>query len=80
MPVAKKLGTQHTIARIRNPEYQQQLRFMRDEAGPVDDHQAEKPPPARIARVLRSPSAIKREQFCRQRFELIRPPGRGITR
>ena len=24
-----------------------------------------------IARVLRFPSAIKREQFCRQRFELI---------
>ena len=36
--VAKKLGTQHTIARIRNPEYEKQLRFMRG-AGPVDDHQ-----------------------------------------
>ena len=31
--VAKKLGTQHTIARIRNPEYEKQLRFMRDELG-----------------------------------------------
>ena len=31
--VAKKIGTQHTIARIRNPEYEQQLHFMRDELG-----------------------------------------------
>ena len=27
--VAKKLGVQHTIARIRNPEYEKQLRCMR---------------------------------------------------
>lgn len=31
--VAKKLGVAHTIARIRNPEYETQLRFMRGELG-----------------------------------------------
>ena len=31
--VAKKMGVQHTIARIRNPEYEKQLRFMREELG-----------------------------------------------
>lgn len=31
--VAKKLNTRHTIARIRNPEYEKQLRFMRQELG-----------------------------------------------
>ena len=31
--VAKKLGCKHTIARVRNPEYDQQIRFMRDELG-----------------------------------------------
>ena len=31
--VAKKLGVHHTIARIRNPEYSRQLRFMRSELG-----------------------------------------------
>ena len=31
--VAKKLGVEHTIARIRNPEYEKQLRFMRNELG-----------------------------------------------
>ena len=70
--VAKKLGTQHTIARIRNPEYEKQLRFMRDELGLSMIINPERPPPARIARVLRFPSAIKpRASFCRQRFELI---------
>lgn len=31
--VGKKLGVRHTIARIRNPEYEKQLRFMRGELG-----------------------------------------------
>ena len=31
--VAKKLGVKHTIARIRNPEYETQMRFMREELG-----------------------------------------------
>lgn len=31
--VAKKMGVQHTIARIRSPEYGRQLRFMRSELG-----------------------------------------------
>lgn len=75
--VAKKLGTQHTIARIRNPEYEKQLRFMRDELGLSMVVNPEKATAREIARVLRFPTAIKREQFCRQRFELIGvPPGR----
>ena len=31
--VAKKLGARHTIARIRNPEYNDQLVFLREELG-----------------------------------------------
>ena len=69
--VAKKLGTQHTIARIRNPEYEKQLHFMRDELGLSMVVNPEKATAREIARVLRFPSAIKREQFCRQRFELV---------
>ena len=37
----------------------------------VDVRQPGKATAREIARVLRFPSAIKREQFCRQRFELI---------
>lgn len=69
--VAKKLGTQHTIARIRNPEYEKQLHFMREELGLSMVVNPEKATAREIARVLRFPSAIKREQFCRQRFELV---------
>lgn len=69
--VAKKIGTRHTIARIRNPEYEKQLRFMREELGLSMVINPEKATAREIARVLRFPTAIKREQFCRQRFELV---------
>ena len=61
--VAKKLGTPHTIARIRNPEYEKQLHFMREELGLSMVVNPEKATAREIARVLRFPSAIKREQF-----------------
>ena len=64
--VAKKLGTPHTIARIRNPEYEKQLHFMREELGLSMVVNPEKATAREIARVLRFPSAIKR-----QRFELV---------
>ena len=69
--VAKKIGTRHTIARIRNPEYAKQLRFMRGELGLSMVINPEKATAREIARVLRFPTAMKREQFCRQRFELV---------
>ena len=31
--LARKLGCRHTIARVRNPEYNNQLRFLREELG-----------------------------------------------
>lgn len=69
--VAKKIGTRHTIARIRNPEYEKQLRFMRQELGLSMFVNPEKATAREISRVLRFPNAIKLEQFCRGRFELI---------
>lgn len=68
--VAKKLGTPHTIARIRNPEYERQLRFMRTELGLSMIINPEKATAREIARILRFPSAIKLEQFSKQRIEL----------
>lgn len=44
---------------------------MRDELGLSMVVNPEKATAREIARVLRFPTAIKREQFCRQRFELI---------
>ena len=56
--VAKKLGVKHTIARIRNPEYEKQLRFMREELGLSMAINPEKATAREIARVLRFPAAM----------------------
>ena len=69
--LAKKLGTAHTIARVRNPEYEQQLRIMRDDFGLSMAINPEKATAREIARVLRFPTAIKLESFAKGRLELL---------
>ena len=69
--VAKKLGVKHTIARIRNPEYEKQLRFMREELGLSMAINPEKATAREIARVLRFPAAMKLESFSKGRLELV---------
>ena len=69
--VAKKLGVHHTIARIRNPEYEKQLRFMRTELGLSMAINPEKATAREIARVLRFPAAMKLESFSKGRLELV---------
>lgn len=69
--VAKKLGAAHTIARVRNPEYEKQLRFMRRELGLTMAINPEKESAREIARVLRLMGASKVEAFSKGRIELI---------
>ncbi len=69
--VAKKLGVCHTIARIRNPEYEKQLRFMREELGLSMSINPEQATAREIARVLRFPNAMKLESFSKGRLELV---------
>lgn len=69
--VAKKLGVQHTIARIRNPEYEKQLRFMRSDLGLSMVINPERATAREIARVLRFPNAVKLESFSKGRLELV---------
>ena len=69
--VAKKLGVQHTIARVRNPEYGRQLRFMRGELGLSMAINPEQATAREIARVLRFPTAMKLESFSKGRLELV---------
>ena len=69
--VAKKLGVRHTIARVRNPEYEKQLRFMREEMGLSMSINPEKATAREIARVLRFPAAMKMESFSKGRLELV---------
>ena len=69
--VAKKLGVNHTIARIRNPEYEKQLRFMREELGLSMVINPERAAAREIARVLRFPAAMKVESSSKGRLELV---------
>ena len=69
--VARKLGVPHTIARIRNPEYEKQLRFMRSELGLSMSINPEKAAAREISRVLRFPAAMKVESFSKGRLELV---------
>ena len=69
--VAKKLGVGHTIARIRNPEYEKQLRFMREELGLSMVINPEKAVAREISRILRFPNALKLESFSKRRIELV---------
>ena len=69
--LAKQLGVQHTIARIRNPEYEKPLRMMRETLGLSMIINPEKSTAHEIARVLRFPAALKVETFCRGTLELV---------
>lgn len=69
--VAKKLGVRRTIARIRNPEYEEQLRFMREDLGLSMSINPDRAAAREIARVLRFPAAMKVESFSKGRLELI---------
>lgn len=69
--VAKKLGVQETIARVRNPEYEQQLSLMKDELGISLSINPEMETAREISRILRFPTATKVETFAKGRIELI---------
>ena len=69
--VAKKLGAKHTIARVRNPEYAEQLQLMKDDLGLSMTINPEYAAAREISRVLRFPSAIKIDMFAKGRVELV---------
>lgn len=69
--VAKRLGTKRTVARVRNPEYSEQLFLMREELGLDMSINPEYTAAVEISRILRFPSAQKIETFSRGRVELI---------
>ena len=77
--MAKKIGTKHTIARVRNPEYAQQLQFIREELGLSMVVNPEFEAARDISRILRFPSAIALDCFSKGRVELaeIKLPERG---
>ncbi len=69
--VARKLGTRHTIARVRNPEYSEQIVFMRSEFGLSMAVNPEYSAAQEIQRIIRFPAALKVDTFCKGRVDLV---------
>ncbi|MBQ8140962.1 MAG: Trk system potassium transporter TrkA [Clostridia bacterium] len=66
---AKKLGVEHTIARVRNPEYSELMQFMRSELNLSLTINPELAVAKEIYRMLRFPSATKIDTFGKGRVE-----------
>jgi trk system potassium uptake protein TrkA len=68
---AKKLGCEHTIARVRNPEYAGQIEFLRDELGLSFTINPEESCAREIYHLLQFPSFLGRERFAQGRVEIV---------
>lgn len=70
--LAKKMGAKHTIARIRNPEYNyQSLVFLRQQLDLSMAINPEMLAAQELYNILKFPSAEKIEHFSRRNFEMI---------
>lgn len=69
--VAKKLGAGNTIARVRDPEYQEQMLFLKDELGLSMTVNPEKAAALEISRMLRFSNAIDVDSFAKGRVEIV---------
>lgn len=68
--LAKKLGARHTIARIRNPEYSNTVRVIKDELGLSMSINPEQAAAQEILRALRFSNSIKVSSFAKGRIEM----------
>ena len=68
--IAKKMGARHCIARVRSPEFDKQLVFMREELGISMMVNPDYNAANEIAKVLRYPEAINIESFAKGRVDL----------
>ncbi|MBQ9716543.1 MAG: Trk system potassium transporter TrkA [Clostridia bacterium] len=69
--VAKRLGCRHTISRVRNTDYMNQLTFMRDDFGLSMTVNPEYATARTIWRFLQFPSFLKIDSFAKGRVELV---------
>ena len=68
--LAKKSGTRHAIARVRNPDYFHQMMFLRKELGLSMAINPEFEAANAISRMLRFPTATNLELFAKGRLEI----------
>ena len=70
--IAKKESGCQTIARLKNPEYSDEIEYLRSELGLAMVINPEYAAAEEIARVLRFPTAIKIEPFAKGKVEIIK--------
>ena len=70
--IAKKAGHCKTIARVRNPIYNNEIAFLREELGLAMIINPELTAAREILKLLKFPSAIKIDTFAKGRVELLR--------
>lgn len=68
---AKNLGAKHTIARIRDPDYVNQMQMLKEQFGLSMVINPELETAREISRILKFPSALKVDTFSKGRVELI---------
>ncbi|MBQ3884982.1 MAG: Trk system potassium transporter TrkA [Ruminococcus sp.] len=68
--IAKRMNARHCIARVRSPEFDKQLVFMREELGISMMVNPDYNAANEIAKVLRYPEAINIESFAKGRVDL----------
>ena len=69
--IAKKLGTDYTIARVRDPEYNNSLNMLQRELGIDLTTNPERGTASEIARLLRFPFASNIDTFAKGRVEVV---------
>lgn len=70
--IAKKAGKCQTIARVRNPMYNKEIAFIREQLGISMIINPELTTAREILKLLKFPSAIKIDTFAKGRVELLR--------
>ncbi len=70
--IAKRAGNCQTIARVRNPEYNEEIGFVKEALGLAMTINPEHAAAQEIARVLQFPSAIKIDTFAKGRVEMLK--------
>lgn len=70
--IAKKAGGCHTIARVRNPIYNKEIAYIKEELGLSMVINPEQAAANEIARLLKFPSAIKVDTFAKGKVELLK--------
>lgn len=70
--IAKKAGNVQTIARVRNPEYNNEIRYIKEELGLSMSINPELAAAMEMARLIRLPSAIKIDSFAKGKVDLLK--------